>query len=180
MMVCAAEAIGVSRGIAAADGYQIHPNRDFIALGGSNLLAGLSGGFVQSGGASQTMAARNAGGHTQLSSLVAAGLILLTGAFLGFLFTNLPQATMGAIVIVAIAGFYRVDELRRFARVRASALFLSLLALGGVLVFGVLPDLLIGAGISLVLVIQRLGRPVVGTLVRDAGTGAWVQADRHA
>ncbi|MCI0632395.1 MAG: SulP family inorganic anion transporter [Actinobacteria bacterium] len=178
LIVCA-EAIGVSRAIAATDGYAVDPNRDLAALGVSNLLAGVSGGFVQSGGASQTMAAERAGGKTQLGSLVAAGLILLTGAFLGFLFADLPEATLAAIVMVAISGFYRVDELRRFARVKPSALFLALLALFAVLVLGVLPGLLISAGVSLILVIQRLSRPSIGTLAREAETGAWGRADRH-
>jgi len=79
-------------------------------------------------------------------SLVAAGLILLTGAFLAPLFEDLPQATLGAIVVVAIAGFFGVDELRRFGHLRRSAIVLSLVALVAVLVFGVLPGLLIQPG----------------------------------
>ncbi len=111
MLIVSAEAASVSRGIARAQGYDVDPNRDLVALGASNGLAGLSSGFVQSGGASQTLAAEQAGGKTQVTSIVAAGLILLTGAFLTGLFEDLPQATLGAIVIVAISGFWRVDEL---------------------------------------------------------------------
>jgi SulP family sulfate permease len=178
MIVCA-EAVGVSRAIAGTHGYRVDSNRDLVALGSSNLLAGLSPGFVQSGGASQTMAAERAGGETQLGSLIAAGLILLTGAFLAFLFEDLPEATLAAIVVVAIAGFFRIDELRRFARLRSSAFFLSLIALAGVLLFGVLPGLLIAAGLSLILVIQRLSRPEIGTLARDRASGAWGHVERH-
>src|SRR4029077_6530686 len=98
----------------AQEGYRVDVNRDLVALGAANAAAGLTSGFVQSGGASQTMAAEESGGRTQLTSVVAAGLIVLTGAFLAFLFEDLPQATLAAIVIVAISGFWRVDELRRF------------------------------------------------------------------
>jgi high affinity sulfate transporter 1 len=179
MLIVSAEAIGVSRGIAAADGYQTDPNRDLVALGGSNLLAGLSQGFVQSGGASQTMAAEQAGGKTQVGSLVAGVLIVLTGAFLTGLFRDLPQATLAAIVIVAIAGFFRVGELVRFARLRRSAIALALVALVGVLALGVLPGLLVAAGLSLVLVVQKLSRPSAGVLARDPASGAWARSDRH-
>ena len=103
VMVVSAEAAGVSRSIASSQGYEVDVNRDLVALGGSNLLAGFSSGFVQSGGASQTLAAERAGGKTQLVSVVAAGLILLTGLFLAPLFEDLPQAALAAIVIVAIA-----------------------------------------------------------------------------
>ena len=133
----------------------------------------------QSGGASQTMAAERAGGKTQLGSVVAAGLILLTGAFLAPLFEDLPQATLGAIVVVAISSFWRVDELERFARIRRSALLFALVALAGVLLFGVLPGLIVAAVLSLIVVVQRLSRPEVGTLARDPATGVWGAADHH-
>jgi MFS superfamily sulfate permease-like transporter len=169
----------VARAIGTAHGYHVEANRELTAIGGSNLAAGLTSGFVQSGGASQTLAAESAGGVTQVTSIVAAGLILLTGAFLAPLFRDLPQATLGAIVVVAISSFYRVDELRRFARLRRSAIVLSLTALIGVLVFNILPGLLIAAGLSLIFVIKRLARPSVGALGRDPATGAFGHLERH-
>jgi sulfate permease, SulP family len=93
------------------------------------------------GVASQTAPADAAGGKSQLASIIAAGLILLTGAFLAPLFTDLPQATLAAIVIVAVSGFFRVDELRRFARLRVSSLVFALVALAGMLALGVLAGL---------------------------------------
>jgi MFS superfamily sulfate permease-like transporter len=179
LMILTAEAAAVSRSIASMQGYAVDVNRDIGAFGGSNLVAGLSSGFVQSGGASQTLAGERAGGKTQLVSIVAAGLILLTGLFLAFLFEDLPQATLAAIVIVAISGFFRVDELRRFARLRTSAVVLASIALVGVLVFGVLPGLLVAAGLSLVLVVQKLSRPTVGVLAREPATGVWGMVERH-
>jgi sulfate permease, SulP family len=179
VMLVATEGIGVARSLASSEGRRYDANRDLIALGGSNLLAGLSQGFVQLGGSSQTAAAVQARGKTQLVSLIAAALILVTGAFLAPLFEDLPQATLGAIVVVAVAGFFRVDELERFARLRRSAILLSLVALIGVLVLGILPGLIVAAGLSLIAVIQRLSRPEVGRLARDPATGAWGRLDRH-
>jgi MFS superfamily sulfate permease-like transporter len=54
--------------------------------------------------------------------------------------------------------FVDFAELARLARLRGSAILLALLALAGVLVRGVLPGLLIAAGLSLIIVIQRLSR----------------------
>jgi MFS superfamily sulfate permease-like transporter len=179
VVIVSAEAIGVSRAIASADGYRVDVNRDLVAFGGSNLLAGLSSGFVQSGGASQTMAAERAGGRTQLLSLVAAGLVLVTGAFLAPLFEDLPQATLAAIVIVAIASFFRVDELRRYAGLYRLALVNALVALFGVLFLGVLPGLLVAVVLSLIQLMQRLARPPLARLARDPATGAWGSAERH-
>jgi sulfate permease, SulP family len=179
VLLACAEGIGVARSFANAHGYAIDPNRELVAVGSSNLLAGLSSGFVQAGGGSQTAAADRAGGKTQLASIIAAALVLLTGAFLSPLFEDLPQATLGAIVIVAVAGFARVGELRRFARFRAAAIVLALVALFGVLLFGILAGLVIAAALALVVVVKRLSRPDVGVLARDPSTGAWGRSDRH-
>jgi high affinity sulfate transporter 1 len=179
VLIMSAEAVGVARQLAVKHGYRVDPNRDLMALGVGNLAAGLSSGFVQSGGASQTAAADGAGGRSQLASIVCAGLLLLTGAFLAPLFEHLPQATLAAIVSVAIMGFYDVGELRRFAVVRRSALLLASIALAGVLVLGVLQGLVVAAGLSLVYVVFRLSRPAVGGLGRDPRSGAWGWLDRH-
>jgi MFS superfamily sulfate permease-like transporter len=180
VMIITAEAVSVSRAIASSQGYVFDVNRDLVAFGGSNLLAGLSSGFVQSGGASQTVAAERSGGRTQLLSVVAAALILLTGLFLAPLFEDLPQATLAAIVIVAISSFFSVGG--RAAALRpppAHGDRARLVALVGVLVLGVLPGLLLAVALSLVELMQRLSAPPVTPLARDPDTGAWASRDRH-
>lgn len=179
ILIMTTEAVGVARALATKDGYQVSPNRDLMALGVANLAAGFSKGFVQSGGASQTVAAENAGGKTQLASILAGVLILLTGLFLSGLFRDLPQATLAAIVVVAVSSFLDVAGLRRIARIRRSAIVFALIALAGVLVLGVLAGLILAAGLSLVYVIQRFSRPSVGPLARDPASGAWGRVDRH-
>jgi sulfate permease, SulP family len=179
VLILSAEGLGVARALAVKHGYQVDASRDLAAFGGSNLLAGLSSGFVQCGGASQTAAADGAGARSQVAHLITVGLLLLTGAFLAPLFQDLPKATLGAIVIVAVWGFFDIAELRRFARVRRTAIVTALLALAGVLALGVLPGLVLTAGLSLLYVIERLSRPSVGALSRDPTSGAWGRADRH-
>jgi len=161
LLILSTEAVGVSRALAAQDHYEVDTSRDLMAMGAGNLLAGLSSGFVQSGGASQTAAAENAGGRTQLTALVAAGLILLTGAFLGPLFTDLPKTALAAIVIVAVSSFLDVPELRRLAKLRRSAIVLAIVAGVSVVVLGVLEGLIVTAALSLAIVIKRLSRPAV-------------------
>jgi sulfate permease, SulP family len=179
VLILSAEGLGVARALAVKHGYQVDASRDLAAFGASNVLAGLSSGFVQCGGASQTAAADGAGARSQLAHLLAAGLLLLTGAFLAPLFQDLPKATLAAIVIVAVSGFFDVAELRRFAHVRRTAIVIALLALAGVLTLGVLPGLVVTAGLSLLYVIQHLSRPSVGALARDPVSAAWGRADRH-
>src|SRR5690606_26690239 len=117
--------------------------------------------------------------RSQLASLVAAGLLLLTGAFLAPLFADLPQATLAAIVVVAVVRFLDAGELRRYVAIRRSAFLFAGVALAGVLALGVLQGLIVAAGLSLAYVVQRLSRPAVAALARDPVTGAWGRVDRH-
>ncbi len=178
VLILSTEAVGVSRALAAADHYEVDTSRDLVAMGAGNVLSGLSSGFVQSGGASQTAAANTAGGRTQLTAVVAAVLILLTGAFLAPLFTDLPQAALAAIVMVAVAGFVDVPELRRLAGLRRSAIALAVTALAGVLIAGVLEGLIFTALVSLGYVLKRLSRP--GVVARPSGEPGVVVVRPHA
>jgi len=114
-------------------------------------------------------------------------LLLLTG-----LFERLPEATLGAIVIVAVLELIDIPALRRLYRIWTSRLgaiyglaarvdFLAALAaLLGVLVFGTLPGLFIGIAVSVVLLVYRASRPNVAVLGRTAGPDpAWVDRARH-
>jgi SulP family sulfate permease len=179
VLVLSAEAAGVARQLAIEHDYQVDPNRDLVAMGAGNLLAGLSSGFVQSGGASQTAAADGAGGRSQLATLICAALVLLTGALLAPLFKDLPEAALAAIVVVAVSGFYDVASLVRFARLRRSAIVFAILALAGVLALGVLQGLVVTAALSLIYVVQRISRPSLGLLARDPEGSGWGRADRH-
>jgi SulP family sulfate permease len=179
VLVLSAEAAGVARQLAIEHDYQVDPNRDLVAMGAGNLLAGLSSGFVQSGGASQTAAADGAGGRSQLATLICAALVLLTGALLAPLFEDLPEAALAAIVVVAVSSFYDVASLVRFARLRRSAIVFAILALAGVLALGVLQGLVVTAALSLIYVVQRISRPSLGLLARDPEGSVWGRAERH-
>ncbi|HET6510267.1 MAG TPA: SulP family inorganic anion transporter [Baekduia sp.] len=170
ILLLTAESIGVSRALGTKHDERVDASRDLFALGASNLLGGLSSGFVQSGGASQTAAAEEAGARTPLTAVVCAVLVALTGAFLGGAFTDLPQATLAAVVIVAVSGFWDWREVARIARVRRSAAVFTGLALVGVLGLGVLQGLIVAAGLALVYIIRMLAGVDVTASTRADGT----------
>ncbi|CAL9271812.1 putative sulfate transporter [Streptomyces sp. SudanB5_2050] len=171
-LVVFAEAYSIAGRFAREHGQEVDADREMIAVGAANVAVGLVRGFVVSGSASRSAAAVGAGGRTPMVSLIAAALILLTGAFLTPLFTDLPEAVLGAIVIVAVRGFLRVGELRRYARLDRSSLWVALTALLGVLLFDLLPGLLLAVALSLVLFIAAASRRHVAVLGRLPGSGA--------
>jgi MFS superfamily sulfate permease-like transporter len=117
---------------------------------------------------------------TATSALSAAAVGPLAGNDVArFAALSAGLAVVVAVVLFAAGGFWRVDEIVRFARLRTSALVFALVALVGVLVLGILPGLVVAALLSLVSIVKLLSRPSTGALVRDPVSGAWGHADRH-
>ncbi|RKG84856.1 SulP family inorganic anion transporter [Corallococcus terminator] len=169
-LVAFAEAIGPARMFAAKHGYEVDPNRELVGLGAANLGGGLFRGFGMGCSLSKSAANDQAGSTTQVASLVTAGLTLLVALFLTGLFRALPEATLGAIVVVAILGMMDVKELVRLFHLRRGDFLGAGVALLGVLAFDVLPGLLIAVGVSLFLTVYRASQPRMSELGRVPGT----------
>jgi SulP family sulfate permease len=167
VLVTFAEHIGPVRQLAAKHRYDTDSNQELIALGASNLGAGLFQGFAQGGSLSRSAANDAAGARTQVSGLVAAGLVVVVTALFTPLFYNLPEATLGAIVIHAVWGLFDVAALRRFARLSRPDLAVALTALLGVLALDTLPGLLLAVSLSLVLLVYKASRPHIAVLGRS-------------
>ncbi|MEU6539022.1 SulP family inorganic anion transporter [Streptomyces sp. NPDC047000] len=178
-LVAFAESYSIGGRFARLHGDEVAADREMVAVGAANLAVGFFRGFSVSGSASRSAAAEGAGGRSRMVSLVAALLVLLTGAFLTSLFTPLPEAVLGAIVIVAVKGFLRVGELRRYATHDRPSLWIALTALIGVLVLDLLPGLLLAVLASLVLFIAYASTPRLAVLGLLPGTGVWGDLKEH-
>jgi sulfate permease, SulP family len=108
MLVGFAEGLGAAKTYAARAHYDIDPNRELIGLGAADLGSGFSTGMVVNGSLSKTAVNGSAGAHSQVSGLVVAALAVLTLLFLTGLFENLPEATLAAVVIAAVAAMLGV------------------------------------------------------------------------
>ncbi|AWZ03599.1 MULTISPECIES: SulP family inorganic anion transporter [unclassified Streptomyces] len=178
-LVVFAEAFSIANRFAREHGQEVDANREMAAVGLSNIAVGFVRGFVVSGSASRSAAAAGAGGRTPMVSVIAAALILLTGAFLTPLFTDLPEPVLGAIVIVAVRGFLKTSELRRYARLDRPSLWVALTALLGVLLFDLLPGLLLAVALSLILFIAAASRRNLAVLGTLPGSTLYVDTAEH-
>jgi SulP family sulfate permease len=163
-LIVFAESFSISSRFARQHGYEVDADQEMVAMGAANATAGLVQGFAVSGSASRTAAVEGAGGSSQMVSLIAAVLVLVTAAFLTPLFTDLPEPVLGAIVIVAVRGFLRVEPLRRYWRLDRRSFWVAMAALLGTLVFDLLPGLLIAVAVSLVWFIAATSRPRLAVL----------------
>ncbi len=179
LLVGYAESISTARMYAAKNGYKVDSNQEFIALGASNLGAGLSGGFVVDGSLSKTAAAYELKPQTQLSNLLVGGFMLITIVALTPLFHDLPEATLGAVVIAAIIHVVDFGKLKRLYQLNKIELLFGLAALFGVLILGLLAGLLVAIGVSFVALVYRSSRPGSAVLGRESGENVYQDISRH-
>lgn len=166
-----------ARSIGSEQGYRIDPNQEFIALGATNLMSGISQGFPVSSSASRSFVPASIGTHTQLTSIVAAVFVAATLLFLRPVLTNFPQAALGAvilaaaIVIIDVAGFKELWKLSRAEYTLAVATAL------GVMVFDVLTGVLIAVALSVGVALWRIARPSDAVLGGASELDGWVAVD---
>ena len=178
-LVAFAEAVAPARSFAAAHGYRMDPNQELIGLGAANTGAGLFQGFPIGSSLSKSAASDRAGGRSQVAGIVAAALTAVVALFLTWFFSALPEATLGAIVIVAVSGMVKVSQIKHLYRVRRADFALAVIALLAVLTFETLEALLIAVVASLVALVWRASRPRVAVLGRRPDGLAFGDVRRH-
>ena len=163
VLVGYAQSYGMAKEAADTTGEELDPNQEMVAYGVSNAASGFSSGFVTGGSLSRTSLTLGNGGRTQVPALLNAGLVILTLLFLMPFFANLPSATLSAVVIMAISALIVPSYFRRLYRLSRAEFWYSLIALLGVLLFGIMQGVLLGVAVSLLVLIRRVTRP--GTAV---------------
>ena len=106
--------------------------------------------------------------------------MLLTLIVLAPLFSDLPKAVLGAVIIDAVVfGMIDLPELRRLRRVTRFDFWIAIAALLGVLSVGVLAGVVVGVVLSLGWLVYVATNPPMPLLGREAGTEVFRDLDEH-
>ena len=171
------ETVSVGRGVRRPDEPQIDPDAELLANG----LAAVAGAFFRAmppaGGFSQTAVSLRAGARTQASGLVTAALAVLVALFLAPVLDDLPQATLGAMVVVATVSLIQVGEFVELWRINRVEFACAVVTAAIGLVAGLLPAVGVGVVMTLLLVLREADRPRAVELARSPD-GGWTYADR--
>jgi len=164
------ESIAAGRAFARHGDPPVDADQELLALGAANVAGGLFQAYPGGGGTSQTAVNRGAGARTQLAGIVTAGLVALTLLFLAPLIGLMPQATLGALVLVSAAGLLDPGGFRAIARIRRRELAWAGVALAGVVLLGTLEGILVAVAVSLLTLIYEANHPPVYALGRKPGS----------
>jgi SulP family sulfate permease len=168
------------RDFATKYNYKVDVNQELLAQGMSNVSSSLVQGIYVNGSLSKSPVADNAGAKSQIYNLAQAFFIILTLLFLAPLFSYLPEAVLGAIIIEAVVmELMNVGEMKRIYAVKRYEFWIALAALLGVVTFGILPGVVIGIALSIIWLVAVSARPEIPELGRKPGTHAFFDLLEH-
>ncbi len=168
------------RQYATKHNYRVDINEELLAQGMSNVSSSIFQGVFNNGSLSKSPVNDGAGAKSQVASLAQAGFIILTLLFLAPIFSKLPEAVLGAIIIEAVTlGMMNVGEMKRLVLVKPYEFGAALAALLGVMTFGIIQGVFIGVGISIVWLVAVSALPYIPELGRKPGTDAFYDLERH-
>lgn len=174
------EGVSAARTFAAEHDQPIDVRQELLGLAGANLLVGLAGGYPVAGGLSQSAVNDKAGAKTPLALVFASLTLALCLLFLTGLVRNLPKAVLAAVVLVAVRGLIDLRQIAWLRRVSRLDFNVAMIALAGVLAFGILNGVLLAALASILLLLHRAADPHVAFLGRIPHTQRFSDLARHA
>src|SRR6266566_1131320 len=173
------ESVSAARTFAAKHGYSLDPRQEFLGIGAANLAAALGHGYPVAGGLSQSAVNDKAGGRTPLALIFASCTLALCLLFLTGLLATLPKAVLAAVVLTAVYGLIDFPAMLRMWRISRMDFYAAAIALGAVLLLGILQGILLAALASVLMLLARASRPHVAFLGRIPGTSSYSDLARH-
>ena len=173
------ESVSVGQTLAAKRRQRIDPDQELIGLGTANLGAGFSGGMPVTGGFSRSVVNFDAGAETPAAGAYTAVGIALATLFLTPAIAFLPQATLAATIIVAVATLIDLPALGRtwrYSRTDFGAMLATILL---TLVHSVEAGIIAGVALSIGLFLYRTSRPHSAVVGRVPGTEHFRNVLRH-
>jgi high affinity sulfate transporter 1 len=163
------EGMSMARTFASKHGYRVDPNQELLALGFASIGAGFTQSYPLAGSFSRSALNDAVGAKTQLASGFSALLIVLVLLFLTGIFSRLPEPILAVVVLVAVRGLFKWKQLIKLFELSPAEFGTALAAFAGVLGLGILDGVVIGALLSLLLVIRRTSQSHISLLGRVPG-----------
>src|SRR6516225_5934999 len=173
------EGVSAARTFAAKHGYALDPRQELLGIGAANLVAGMGHGYPVAGGLSQSAVEDKAGARTSLALVFASITLALCLLFLTGLLENLPKAVLAAVVLTAVYGLLDPWAMVQMWRISRMDFYAAVIALGAVLILGILQGILLAALASILMLLGRASTPHVAFLGRVPGTHSFSDLARH-
>jgi SulP family sulfate permease len=155
------EAISIAKAMASQTRQRLSANQELVGQGLANITSGLFSGYAVSGSFSRSAVNFSSGAMTGFSSVVTGLLVALTLLFLTPLLYYLPQATLAAVIIMAVINLIKIAPIKHAWKVEPHDGVVAVVTFVATLVFAPHLDkgILLGVVLSLGLFVYRTMSP---------------------
>lgn len=172
------EAISIAKAMAAQTKQRLNANQELMGQGLANIVSSFFQGYAVSGSFSRSAVNISAGAVTGFSSVVTALIVGITLLWLTPLLFHLPQATLAAVIIMAVINLIKFAPIKHAWKVEKHDAIVSIITLVLTLLFA--PHLengiVIGVILSLGLFLYRTMKPRFAELSAHDGSTVLMNA----
>ncbi|HRJ52339.1 MAG TPA: SulP family inorganic anion transporter [Candidatus Thiothrix moscowensis] len=163
------EAISIAKAMASQTRQRLSANQELVGQGLANIASGVFSGYAVSGSFSRSAVNFAAGAMTGFSSVVTGALVALTLLFLTPLLYHLPQATLAAVIIMAVVNLIKIAPIKHAWKVEPHDGIVAVVTFVATLAFAPHLDkgILLGVVLSLGLFLYRTMSPNLVEVARD-------------
>ena len=163
------EAISIAKAMATRTRQKLDANQELVGQGLGNIMSSFSGGYAVSGSFSRSAVNISSGAITGFSAVVTGIVVGITLIALTPLLYNLPQATLAAVIIMAVINLIKVEPIRHAWKVQRHDAVVAVITFILTLVWAphLEQGIKIGVILSLALFLYRTMSPRVAVLSRD-------------
>ncbi|MCG2608448.1 sulfate permease [Acinetobacter sp. SM34] len=178
-MISFVESLSIAQATALQQRSHLNSNQELIALGLSNLSAGLSSAFPVTGSLSRTVVNADAGAKTPLAGVMSSLFIVMVSLYFTAFFRDLPLVILAATIIVSIwklVDFKPFIDTWRYSKADGIAMWITFF---GVLCIDISTGLLLGIVSTFILLLWRISRPHIAVIGLVEGTQHFRNVQRH-
>ena len=158
--------------------YSLKPNKELLALGTANLVGSIFQSYPVSASFSRSAVKFQSGAKTGMTAVFSALIVGLTLLFFTSLFFYLPIAVLAGIIMVAVIRLINIRYAIDLYKTRRDEFFLLLMTCLLTLFVGISEGILIGALLSLLLMVIRTSKPHYAVLAKVSGTNYYKNISR--
>ncbi|WP_028489303.1 SulP family inorganic anion transporter [Thiothrix lacustris] len=174
------EAISIAKAMASQTRQRLSANQELVGQGLGNITSGVFGGYAVSGSFSRSAVNFASGAITGFSSVVTGLLVAVTLLFLTPLLYHLPQATLAAVIIMAVINLIKIAPVKHAWKVEPHDGVVAVVTFLATMVFAPHLDkgILLGVVLSLGLFLYRTMSPNLVEVARHED-GSMRDAEAH-
>ncbi len=164
------EAISIAKAMATRTRQRLDANQELVGQGLANIIGSLSLSYPTSGSFSRSAVNIGAGAITGFASVVTSVIVVVTLLWLTPLLYHLPQATLAAVIMMAVVGLINVKAIKHAWLANKQDGIVAVVSFALTLAFAPHLDkgILIGAGLALIMYLYRTMQPRISVLARHA------------